>query len=184
MFDFSLHEMNQKLWDVMRKCDADDRQMPKSLPEELAAGIARDILNAMPEDSDMAEFVSLAMSEIANKLAAEAEKMSAKIPTAQELLAFTGEYNENEARGVLGGMRGLLGSKPSKKEVIEKLANSRYDLSDFANITFSEEDEGVVEEIVIATAHKGKILHLVIRSYDSDIDDETRSKILKKCTMH
>ncbi|MBQ7651829.1 MAG: hypothetical protein IJS15_12770 [Victivallales bacterium] len=167
MFDFSLHEMNQKVWDITR-----ESEMPQSLPGDMAEGIARDILNTMPEDADISSFVSLAMSEIAQKLAIESEKTSVKIPTAQELLAYTGAYSED--RDMLGFSLG-----PNKKDIVKKLINSRYDLSDFADITYSEEHKNEVERIVIAAAHKGKMLQVEIRASDDGFD-----KILKKCTMH
>ena len=168
MFCFYLWEMAQR--EILK-------ESPKYLPEEMAEAIAHDILSSMPEDVDIADFASVAMNQIAMKMAIEAEKLAVKIPTAQELIAYAGEFDERENYSPWG-------TKLNKKDFINKLANSQYDLSDFADITYNKDDKNAAARIVIAAAHKGKFIHLEIGSHDSDCDDYTKEKILKKCTMH
>ena len=134
-----------------------------TLSDEKADGIARGIHNEMSDDADISQFVSFAMWQIARKIAEQSEKMNEKAPTAQELIDYSGTFSPMEG-------------DDKRKNVITKLANSRYELSDFADIKFREGNPQKVESIVIAAAHKGKILHVEIRSYDTDFE-----KILKKC---
>lgn len=142
------------------------------LPEEMAEGIAHDMLSQMPADSNITVYIGKALNEIAQKAEVEKERMSVKIPTYQELIAYTGAYLEYHDMLEFG-----FGSR--KKEIVKKLINSRFDLSDFADITFSEENKNEVERIVIAAAHKGKMLQVEISASDNEFE-----KILKKCTMH
>ncbi len=163
MFDFSFYSMRESL---------SKSTITNVLPEGMAEGIANDILNAMPADNaDVAQFVSVAMNEIAKKLATVSEKISVKIPTAEELIAYTGEYYPSDSSRFRFGL--------SDSDIIIKLLNSRYDLSDFAKITFNEENKNEAKEIVIAAAYKGKILYIKISQ-----SDEGFEQILKKCTMH
>lgn len=142
------------------------------LPEEMAEGIAHDMLSQMPADSNITVYIGKALNEIAQKAEVERERMSVKIPTSQELIAYTGAYSECHDMLEFG-----FGSR--KKEIVKKLINSRFDLSDFADITFSEVNKNEVERIVIAAAHKGKMLQVEISASDNEFE-----KILKKCTMH
>ena len=141
------------------------------LPEKLAEGIANEIISIMPEDSNITLFIGKALNEIAEKMVVESEKVSLKIPTSQELIAYTGEYSGENHFGINFGA--------SKEDIIKKLVNSRFDLSDFADITYNEEHKNEVDTIVIAAAHKGKILHIGIGASENGFE-----KILKKCTLH
>lgn len=163
MFDFSFYSMGENL--------SKSTGITNALPEGMAEGIANEILNAMPADNaDVAQFVSVAMREIAKKLETESEKLSVKIPSAEELIAYAGEYNFS------GNMTWAM---PNLKDIIKKLINSRYDLSDFADIRFSEENKNEAETIIIAAGYKGKLLYISISKHDDGFE-----QILKKCTMH
>jgi hypothetical protein len=143
--------------------------LPSVLPEGMAEGIANDILNVMPEDAEITQFMNAAMNEIAQKLETESEKLPLKIPTAQELIAYTGTFYDSM----------MFDNRGNREEIIKKLINSRYDLSDFADIKFYKEDKKEAEQIVIAAAHKGKILHVTMSPAEDGFE-----QILKKCTMH
>ncbi len=145
--------------------------LPNVLPEGMAEGIANDILNVMPEDAEITQFMSAALNEIAQKLETESEKLSVKIPSAEELIAYTGECFPEGS---------FVESQEKKRQnVIKKLINSRYDLSDFADIIFDDENKNEAVQIVITAAHKGKMLYIQINCLDKGFE-----QILKKCTMH
>ena len=162
MFTFTLDEMS-KISSLLDRLSLNSEQTPMALSDEMADGIASAILNVMSDDADISQFVSFAMWQIARKIAEQSEKMNEKAPTAQELIDYSGTFSPME-------------SDDKRKNVITKLANSRYELSDFADIKFEEGNPQKVESIVIAAAHKGKILHVEIWYYDTDFE-----KILKKC---
>lgn len=162
MFRFTLDEMSQ-ISSCLDYLSQPSAQTLMILSDEMADDIACKILSEMSDDADISQFVSFAMWQIARKIAEQSEKMNEKAPTAQELIDYSGTFSPMEGNG-------------KRENVITKLANSRYELSDFADIKFEEGNPQKVESIVIAAAHKGKILHVEIRSYDRDFE-----KILKKC---
>ena len=163
MFTFTLDEMSQ-ISSCLDYLSQPSAQTLMILSDEMADDIACKILSEMSDDADISQFVSFAMWQIARKIAEQSEKMNEKAPTAQELIDYSGAFSPIE------------GDDDKRKNVITKLANSRYELSDFADIKFREGNPQKVESIVIAAAHKGKILHVEIWSYDTDFEN-----ILKKC---
>ena len=175
----------------------ENQQEVHVLPEEMALNIAREMLNAMPEDADVVYFTGKAVAQIAMVLDRESENIALKIPTAQELIAYTGTFSVKDSdmsgddigKAIVKATTSMIRridatdsiEKAEKeqweKDTIQKLANSRYDLSDFADITYT--DDNKAKQIVIAAAHKGKFLNVTIRSSNTNF-----LKILKKCTLH
>ena len=183
--------------DAARQDKQDNQQDIRVLPEEMALTIAREVLKAMPEDADVLYFTGKAIAQIAMTIDKESENIALKTPTAQELIAYTGTFPVNDSdmtgdalgqavkKATASMLRGC-GATDSiekaerekwEKDTIKKLANSRYDLSEFADITYA--DEKKAKQIVIAAAYKGKFLHVTIKSSNANF-----LKILKKCTLH
>ena len=180
--------------DAARQDKQDNQQDIRVLPEQMALEIAREVLKAMPEDADVLYFTGKAIAQIAMTIDKESENIALKTPTAQELIAYTGTFPVNDSdmtgdeiaqafKKAKASMFYGIGETDEaekgkwEKDTIKKLANSRYDLSDFADITYSNEKKA--NRIVIAAAYKGKFLHVTIKSSDAYF-----LKILKKCTLH
>ena len=150
--------------------------------------MAHSILAEMPEDYDnVYAYLAKELAQIADYLYDEVDKLPRKKPTAQELISFcgTGEYNlpsEIQEKLVYKRIPSIIPilthvvpneKNPEeqlkeiaakRKEIIQKLAHSRYDLTDFADVTLNT--KGKPKQVVIAASYKGKVLQVTIDSED------------------
>ena len=147
------------------------------LREDVAEEVAMLISAAMPDDANIEVFTAMALNQIAAKMEEILPETSVKVPTAQELIEYTGEFNDAQSHN----------GYHEWASIINKLANCRYDLSDFADIIYDDNDKSKIQRIVITAAYKGKLLYINVQdgSYMCDLINESHVlKILKKCTMH